>query len=144
MKNILVPVDFKGNENLLIEKANELGEKFKSKVWLIHVAAPDPDFVGYDAGPQFIRDDRADQLREERRHLQDFADSLIQNGIDSEALLIQGATVETILEKTKKLDIDLIIIGHQTYSIFYQAFFGSVSESLIKKSNTPVLVVPLD
>ena len=143
MKNILVPIDFKGNESLLVEKANEIGQKFNSKVWLIHVAAPDPDFVGYDAGPQFIRDDRADKLREERKYLQDFADSLDKTGLDAEALLIQGATVETILEKTQKLNIDLIIIGHQTYGIFYQALFGSVSESLIKKSNIPVLVVPL-
>lgn len=144
MKNILVPIDFKGNEDLLIDKAYELGEKFQSKVWFIHVAAPDPDFVGYDAGPQFIRDNRADKLREEHKKLESITNSLKQKGVNSEALLIQGATVETILNKTKKLNIDLIIIGHQSYGIFYQALFGSVSESLIKKSNIPVLVVPLD
>ncbi|MCA0152671.1 universal stress protein [Winogradskyella vincentii] len=144
MKNILVPIDFKGNEDLLIDKAYELGDNFQSKVWFIHVAAPDPDFVGYDAGPQFIRDNRADKLREEHKKLESITNSLKQKGVNSEALLIQGATVETILNKTKKLNIDLIIIGHQSYGIFYQALFGSVSESLIKKSNIPVLVVPLD
>ena len=144
MKNILASVDFKGKENLLIEKAKELGEKFSSKVWLIHVAAPDPDFVGYDAGPQFIRDNRADILREERRYLQNFAESLNQNNIESEALLIQGATVETILQKAETLQIDLIIMGHQSHGIFYEAFFGNVSESIIKKSKIPVMVIPLD
>jgi nucleotide-binding universal stress UspA family protein len=144
MKNILVPIDFKGNEQLLLDKSLELSKKFKSKVWLIHVAAPDPDYVGYDAGPQFIRDDRANKLREEHKHIQDLADKLKSNGVESEGLLIQGATVSAILNKTKKLNIDLIIIGHQSYGFFYKAFFGSVSESLIKKSKIPVLVVPLD
>ena len=47
MKNILVTVNFEEKEtNILINKAVELAEKFGSKIWLIHIAAPDPDFVG--------------------------------------------------------------------------------------------------
>lgn len=144
MKNILVPIDFKGNEQLLIDKAKEISQSFNSKVWLIHVAAPDPDYVGFEAGPQSARDHRADKLKEQRQKIQGFAEDLNKNSIESEALMIQGATVETILKKTEKLNIDLIIIGHQEYGFFYKAIFGSVSESLIKKSNIPVLVVPLD
>jgi len=144
MKNILLPIDFKGNEQLLLDKAYEIADKFSSKVWLIHVAAPNPDYIGYDAGPQFIRDDRANALKEERKEIQTFAKSLTQKGIETEALLIQGTTVETILEKTKKLNIDLIIIGHQIHGFFYKALFGSVSERVIKKSDIPILLVPLD
>ena len=144
MKNILLPLDFKGNELLLLDKATEIAQKFNSKVWLIHVAAPDPDYIGYDAGPQFIRDIRANELREDHKQIQTYARNLNQQGIEADALLIQGTTVETILKRTEKLDIDLIIIGHNTYSFFYKALFGSVSESLVKKSNIPVLVVPLD
>ena len=144
MKNILLPIDFKGNEQLLLDKTYEIAEKFNSKVWLIHVAAPDPDYIGYDAGPQFIRDSRADELREEHKQIQSFARQLTQKGVDTDALLIQGTTVETILEKTEKLNIDLIIIGHQDHGFFYKAIFGSVSESLVKKTNIPMLLVPLD
>lgn len=144
MKNILLPIDFKGNEQLLLDKTYEIAEKFNSKVWLIHVAAPDPDYIGYDAGPQFIRDSRADELREEHKQIQSFARQLTQKGVDTDALLIQGTTVDTILEKTEKLNIDLIIIGHQDHGFFYKAIFGSVSESLVKKTNIPMLLVPLD
>lgn len=144
MKNILLPLDFNGGEKLLLKKAIEIGQKFNSKVWLIHVASPDPDFVGYDAGPQSVRDNRANQLHEEHQKLQDFANKVTKEGIECEALLIQGSTVETLLKKTEKLNIDLIIIGHETHGFFYKALFGSVSESLVKKSNIPILVVPLD
>ncbi len=144
MKNILLPIDFKGNEQLLLDKTYELAEKFNSKVWLIHVAAPDPDYIGYDAGPQFIRDSRADELREDHKQIQSYARSLSQKGVDTSALFVQGTTVETLIEKTEKLNIDLIIIGRQSHGIFYKAIFGSVADSLVKKTDVPILIVPLD
>ena len=50
MDNILVTVDFDENTNLLVNKAFELGQKFGAKVWLLHIAAPEPDFIGYKIG----------------------------------------------------------------------------------------------
>lgn len=144
MKNILLPIDFKGSEQLLLDKAYEIAEKFKSKVWLIHVAAPDPDYIGYDAGPQSIRDSRAEELREEHKQIQTYARSLTQKGIETDALLIQGTTVDTLLEKTETLNIDLMVIGRQSHGIFYKAIFGSVADSLVKKTSIPILIVPLD
>ncbi|WP_111684901.1 universal stress protein [Winogradskyella tangerina] len=144
MKNILLPIDFKGSEQLLLDKAYEIAEKFKSKVWLIHVAAPDPDYIGYDAGPQSIRDSRAEELREEHKQIQTYARSLTQKGIETDALLIQGTTVDTLLEKTEALNIDLMVIGRQSHGLFYKAIFGSVADSLVKKTSIPILIVPLD
>lgn len=62
MKNILVTIDFNENENLLLDKAYQMAKAFGAKLWLMHIAAPDPDFVGYDVGPQYIRDARATEL----------------------------------------------------------------------------------
>lgn len=144
MKNILVAIDFNKNEKLLIDKAFQLAESFNSKLWLMHIAAPDPDFVGYDVGPQYIRDSRASELREEHKQLQEYANTLKKKGVDAEGLLVQGATIEMIIEESKKLNVDLIIAGHLDHGFFYNAFTGSVSANIIKKSKIPVLIVPLD
>ena len=48
MKNILVAVDFKKNTGRLLKNAALIAEKFNSKIWIIHVAAPDPDFTLLD------------------------------------------------------------------------------------------------
>ena len=72
MKNILVTIDFDKSEALLLDKAVQMAEAFGSKLWLMHIAAPDPDFVGYDVGPQYIRDSRAEDLRQEHRKLQEY------------------------------------------------------------------------
>lgn len=143
MKNILVTIDFTENEQLLIDKAFQLAESFGSKLWLIHIAAPDPDFVGYQVGPQYIRDSRATELRKEHQLLQEHTKVFKKRGVDSEGLLIQGATIEMILAESKKLNIDLIIAGHHKHGFFYHSFVGSVSAEIIKNAKIPVLLVPL-
>lgn len=143
MKNILVTIDFDKEADLLIKKAYELAIHFKSKVWLLHIAEPEPDFVGYAVGPQYIRDHRAEELKEEHKILQKYAAELKQKGIAAEGLLIQGPTIEMILEESDKLKTDLIIAGHHKHGFFYNAFIGSVSTEIIKESNIPVLIIPL-
>jgi nucleotide-binding universal stress UspA family protein len=144
MKNIMVTIDFNGNERQLIDKAYELAKAFSSKLWLIHIAAPDPDFVGYEVGPQYIRDNRSNVLRKEHKLLQKYTNELKEVDINAEAILLQGMTIEMILEESKKLNIELIIAGHHEHSFFYRAFVENVSSEIIRKSKIPVLIVPLD
>lgn len=143
MKNLLVAVDYTKNEKFLIDMAFQLANSFHSKIWLIHIAAPDPDFVGFEVGPQYIRDDRAAELRKEHKLLEEYTNSLIKKGVDTTGLLVQGATIEMIIKESKKLNIDLIIAGHHEHGFVYNAFVGSVSAKIIKKSKIPVLIVPL-
>ncbi|MGI9531515.1 universal stress protein [Lutimonas sp.] len=143
MKNILVPIDFNDSEKVLMNKALEFSMAFKAKIWLLHVASPEPEFVGFGVGPQYIRESRAEELRKEHRLLNDYAAKIRLKGQQCEGLLISGATIEMILEKADKLEIDLIITGHHDHSIFYQLFFGSISKGVLKKTNIPVLIVPI-
>ncbi|WP_066224590.1 universal stress protein [Formosa haliotis] len=144
MKNILVTIDFDGKEQILLDKAYQFASVFNSKVWIMHIAAPDPDFVGYSVGPQYIRDSRAEELRNEHRILQDFSRTLNERGVETDALLVDGATIEMIMKEAEKLNADLIITGHNDHGFFYKAFIGSTSEQIIAKSKIPVLLVPLD
>ncbi|MFP4289907.1 MAG: universal stress protein [Bacteroidales bacterium] len=143
MKNILVAIDFEEGSHHLIDKASEFAKVFDAKLWLMHIAAPDPDFVGYEPGPQYIRDSRAEELRDEHKKLQEYADALNSKGLDAEGLLIQGATTEMIMKESKKLKTDMIICGDHDRGFFYRAFAGDVTSRIIKKSKIPVLVVPL-
>ncbi len=142
MKNILVAIEFDENDDLLIDKAFQMAKSFASKLWLIHIAAPEPDFVGYDVGPQYIRDSRADELKNEHKVLQKYTTDLKNKGVDAEGLLVQGATIEMILGESKKLHVDLIIAGYHEHGFMYKALIGSVSTMIIKESKIPVLIVP--
>ena len=142
MENILAAIDFSDITPIVVSKAAEIAKGFSSKLWLIHIAAPDPDFVGYDTGPQSERDWRAKTLRQEHQYIQDKALELEKSGINVTPLLIQGATIETILREADKLKTDMIVIGSHGHGALYKTLVGSVSEGIIRKASCPVLIVP--
>jgi len=143
MKNILVAVDLDDSAQLLVEKAAEQAEKFGSKVWVLHIADPEPDFVGNKVGPQYIRDLRVKELLSEHHLIRKYTDFLKAKNIDTDGLLIAGATVRLILEEIEKLNIDLVIIGHHQHSLMYKIFTGTTHSAIVNKSKVPVLIVPL-
>jgi nucleotide-binding universal stress UspA family protein len=143
LNNLLVAVDLKSSDQELIRYARTLAEKFNSTLWLIHIAAPDPDFVGYDVGPTYIRDMRAEELRKEHRLLQVLANQLEEKSIRAEALLIQGPTVDMLEKEVKKLNIDLLILGSHKHGFLYEMWVGHTAFKVIKEISIPVLIIPL-
>ena len=142
MNNILVAIDFSDVTPKVIEQAAKIARCFSSKLWLIHIAAPEPDFVGYSTGPQCERDWIANTLREEHQYLQDRALELETKGIDVTPLLVQGATVETILKEASKLNAELIVIGSHKHGILYKTLVGSVGKQIIERATCPILMIP--
>ena len=144
IRNILAAVDFDDTATQLLSYGERMAEKFGAKLWIVHVAAPDPDFVGYEPGPQYIRDTQADELRGDHKKLQDLCDSFIGTSVDAEALLIQGSTVETLLEEMNKLKADLLIVGSHRHSLLYNILSESVSSKLFDRVNIPLLAIPVE
>ncbi len=143
LKNILVAVDFTDTVGDLLTYAESLAEKYQAKVWVVHVAEPHPDFVGYEPGPQYIRDIKAEELKEEHRNLQAICDAFLNKDIKSEALLIQGSTVQVIIDEVKKLQADLLIVGTHKHGFLYNLLAESVSLELLKKAEIPFLAIPM-
>ena len=142
MKNILVPIDFSSISESVVDVAETLAECFSAKLWLVHVASPDPDFVGYDAGPQSVRDQLADHLRDEHQRLQATAAELRETGIDVTARLVQGPTAEKILAEAEQHAADLIVMGSHGHGAVHRALMGSVSERVLRKAACPVTLIP--
>ena len=141
MKNIILAIDFAENRKILTGYATEIAKNRNAKVWVIHIAAPEPFFVGYDVGPESERKFRADTLRDEHRTIQAIAKNMRNKGIDSEALLISGSTVKTLIEQSEKLNADLIIIGFHKRG-FFASMFGDITIDVLKKTKIPLLSIP--
>lgn len=142
MKNILVPIDFSAETDRVIAMAELMARATGAKLWLVHVAAPDPDFVGFDAGPTYVREQRAEVLREEHTGIQRLAERAKQRGLECDGLLVQGSTTETLLEEIDRLNAELVIMGSHGKSGLFKAFVGSVSEQVLRDSRVPVMIVP--
>lgn len=142
MERLLVPVDFSEVTASVVDSAASMARAFSAELVLIHVAAPEPDFVGMDVGPQAVREARAEEIRGEHRELQALAEGLRGGGLSTRALLVQGPTVEKILAEARKLEADVIVIGSHGHGALYRALLGSVSEGVVRGAACPVLVVP--
>ena len=139
---IMVAVDLSESGETVLVEAEKIANALSAKVWLLHVAAPDPEFVGMDVGPQTVRDNMSKKFHEEHRRIQAIADRFRNTGLDTTALLIQGVTVDTILAEATKLDADMIVIGTHGHGAMYRLLVGSVSEGVLHKSRCPILVIP--
>ena len=142
MRRILAAVDFSPVAEHVVARASSLAEAYSAELFLIHIAAPEPDFVGYAPGPEGVRRQRARTLRSEHRDLQEQAEALRQRGVDAKALLVEGSTIEMLLEESRRLAVDAIVIGSHGHGALYRAVVGSTTEGTIRGARCPVLVVP--
>ena len=140
---ILVAIDLSPASKRVIQVAERIAGPMSAEVWVLHVAEADPSFVGYDAGPDVVRDQVAREFREEHRGVQEHADTLRQAGLKATALLIQGPIVETTLTEAKRLNADLLIVGSHGFGALYDLVVGSSSRGILKNTEIPVLVVPV-
>jgi len=149
---LLVGVDLSESTEKIVKKAEELAKALSAKVWLIHVAQPEPldlyragdepDSIGLEMDPQAFRDSLAKRFHKEHRQLQEIADRLRKTGLDTTALLVQGEPVETILKEASQLDVEMIIVGSHGRGAMHQLLMGSVSEGVLRKSECQIHVVP--
>jgi nucleotide-binding universal stress UspA family protein len=126
----------------VMDIARDLATRTASHVYVLHVAEPEPDFVGYDVGPDVVRDQVAEEYHREHRQVQRLADSLRSSDVGATALLIQGSIVETIIREADRLDADLVVVGSHGHGAVFDLLVGSISEGLVRRSSRPVLVVP--
>jgi len=139
---LLVAVDLSEFTGKVVSAVEAIAKPLGAEIWLVHIADPEPDFVGLDAGPQSVRDDIAKVFHNEHRQIQALADKLREAGIDTTALLLQGATAEKILDEAAKLEVDMIVVGSHGRGAMLQLLVGSVSDGVLRESSWPVLVVP--
>lgn len=141
-KPILVAVDFSDVGHGVIEVARDSAAAFDCELLLIHVADPDPEFVGYEPGPQSVRDAVAKRFHKEHSELQGIAKSLREGGLAVKPLLIQGVASEKIVEEAAGHNARLIVMGTHGHGALRELLVGSTSHAVIMSAPCPVVLVP--
>jgi nucleotide-binding universal stress UspA family protein len=142
VERILACIDFSEVTDAVVGYAKTLSALASAEVRLLHVAAPNPDFVGFEAGPDVVRTQVAHTLREEHRKLEQLAEMFAEANVRATPLMVQGPTAAVILEQTRRYSADLVVIGSHGHGALHDLIAGSVARELLKKSPVPVLVVP--
>jgi nucleotide-binding universal stress UspA family protein len=144
LSEILVCVDFSDGSERVLTEAARLASGLGATIHLLHAAAPEPGFVGYDkpGGPN-DRDRRADELLDEHQALRTLGDAIAETGVAVKPLLVKGATLEVILGEAGRLGADVIVVGSHGHGAMHRFLVGSTADALVRQSDRPVLVVPV-
>jgi len=142
MKTILAAIDFSDVTEHLVEVARDMARAHGAALYLLHVEESEPDFVGYEPGPQHVRDQVAHEAVRHFKEENSLRDQLRAEGIDAHSMVLQGPFVEKVLAEAARHSADLIVVGSHGHGAVYHLLLGSVTEGIIKGAKCPVLVVP--
>jgi nucleotide-binding universal stress UspA family protein len=142
MRRILACVDLSETSEKVVDCAVSLTAAGDELV-ILHVAAPEPDFVGYDPDPKSMRDQVAKTLRDEHQAVQRIAERIRSTGLTVMPLTVQGATVARIAEHAERLGAALVVVASHGRGLLHELVVGSVVTGLLRTVTIPVVVVPV-
>jgi len=121
IQRILFCTDFSENANFAF---NSEAQFWKSYIYEVE---------GVDAKARHDMDERIDQTYLPR----------LPEGLELKVEFRIGKDYLEILNFTRENQIDLIVMGRQGHNALQKAFFGNVTEKVVRKADSVVLVVPL-
>lgn len=140
--NILVAIDLSAASKKVIAAAIRVAEMSGAEVYLLHVAEPEADYIGYEAGPEVLRRQKAQDFQREHDEIGRYIEQLKAAGIKAQAMVVEGAMAKTTVAEAERLGSEWIVVGSHGHGAVYDMLVGSHSAALMRKSPVPVLVVP--
>ncbi|MGA9772114.1 MAG: universal stress protein [Blastocatellia bacterium] len=147
IQTILVPVDFSQHSQVAFDTAYDLALQLSAKLYVLNVQDESALRIAIQEGlfSQCSSDEelqRAVKQLTKDRFAKMFS-SLDISKVAIEHLSRRGDSDREIVAYAREIEADMIVIGRRGTGII-SAALGSVSESVIRKSPCPVLVVRLE
>ncbi len=152
-ENIMIPLDGSEHSNKALEVAIQIGQKFGSKLTLVHVYTvsaqpiimPEPATLGAPGVP-VLTPAEVNKIAEAARRigngvLTSGEDKAKTAGLEVKKILIEGHAVQEISRIAKESKFDLIVIGARGISHIREMFLGSVTDGVMHHAVCPVLVI---
>lgn len=148
---LLVAIDFSELAERIIAEAEKLAKAFHAKVFLLHVIPPLSPVI--DVPPDVEALLPPEELFKNKNHPAPFdqpesaklitiARQLQESGIDTAVIVAQNDEVTAIIDESKKIGADWIMVGSHGHGALFHLLIGSVSEGVIRRATCPVIIVP--
>ncbi|HUX73496.1 MAG TPA: universal stress protein [Steroidobacteraceae bacterium] len=138
-KRVLLCYDGSAVGRRALRRGAELAILVGAKVHVLSIvptSVVDPVIVAGAIGQSCLAGDK----RENRKLLDESIEWLRQRGVAAEGYLANGNTIDVILAYAKKLDIDLIVLGHYPQPAGGFWWSGPQRTSLAERANCCVFV----
>ncbi|MBW2109077.1 MAG: universal stress protein [Deltaproteobacteria bacterium] len=141
IKKILFPCDLTENASKILPYVLSIADKYESEVYLLHVVE---DLLAW--GRYFVPHTSVDIFQKEamegaEKVMNTLCEEQLQSCPNFHRKVVSGDPAGKILKTIESEDIDLVVMGSHGRRGLEHVIFGSVAESVLKKSAAPVLVV---
>ena len=148
---ILFATDLSKNSAYAFFYAVHLAKRDEAKIVILHAVEPiAPMLVSFEDFKHQVAKDRWEEtVKKFKERIQDISIKVdTQMGISSvdlvsDILIRLGNPVEEILKAVEEEDCDVIVLGTHGKGFFKQTWLGSVSSSVLVRTQKPVFVIPL-
>ena len=140
-RKILYPTDFSDTAEKAIPFLKQLKDTGTEEVIILHIIDTYRLRIPSIYMPTNLISFIDKMLIEATAKAQKVADVLTDAGIGTRIRIEQGLPFREILRVEDEEDISIIVIGSHGRSNIEEIFLGSVSENVMRKSKSPVLIV---
>lgn len=139
MKRILIATDGSDGAWAAVEEGVELASETEASVTFVTVRSPVNGLLG---DPLYQRH-LTHQLAHTRAVVVPAEAEAERAGVGCESEILEGDTVDCIVEAARAWDADLVVVGSRGHGAVTSALIGSVSRGVVTRSSSPVMVVTL-
>lgn len=150
MKKVLIALDYGISAQKIAEKGYALAKSMNAKVTLLHVVADDFYYSAMDSAPfvGFYGYDFFDVAENNYTLIEsslNFLEKIKSNLNDSSIEIIaeQGDFASVILDIALTRNFDIIVVGSHSHNWLEKAIMGSVTESVLAKTDIPMFIIPV-
>jgi nucleotide-binding universal stress UspA family protein len=154
IRKILYVTDMSYNSRLAFSYAASLTKQFNADLMVLHAIEPVNPYThshisGMMGEAEWVNiqmdfenkmvDDLGTKLREFCNHLQTSSEEIKLK--DEHLLVRKGVSVDVILDVSRELEADLIVMGTHGYGMVKDALMGGTARRIVRRSEIPVMVV---
>ncbi len=143
-KNILVPTDFSKYSDAALQKAVDIANQYKAKIYLLHVVTEHVQqcALDYCLSAQLVDQLEKDSIKGAKGKLKKETDAIAKKkGVTMSFDIKSGVPQAIILSEQKAKKIDLIVIASHGKTGILKQMIGSVADMVVKGAKCPVMVV---
>jgi nucleotide-binding universal stress UspA family protein len=147
---ILVPIDGSELADKALYLALDQAEKFAAEILVLGVIPPSsiPPIFESDPGESIVSAETLLEIKEgvEAYHNKVLSEAIkksreLKPGVKISSKLTRGKVADRILETAEEGNFDMIVMGSHGLSGFKEFLLGSVSNQVVQKARSPVLIV---
>lgn len=135
-QRILVPLEHSDADETILVHVRALARSCKAQLVLIHVA---DGWVARNIEPLELRE--SEEMRDDRRYLEEVAARLRGDGLDVESVLAAGEPADEIAAAAEREKCDLIAMATHGHRGLADVVRGTVASEVRHRTFVPVLMV---